>query len=631
MKKSIYSPNSGLFKSVLISTLALFSSADIFAGSTGDVHIYLSRGYSTTTADTVFTDGTGTAFSERWVAAGQNTIDDVNKNAPTLFDANGYRQAGSSTPSYVSDGSAYLHLGYYNNACVGSGTAVQDLNLNANLTIGRMAIENTYSGGATPNTISKITAGNTSNALNISYGGGYDVFFFRSAANGALTLDMDINAEVTGTIGLLFNVGGNSVTFGSSTYARNVEIKGSGTANWAISLNGANSNFTSYSNITISGLAKESFRVSGNMTLYGNVTFGGSVNKTGFYLANDDNGTNANLNVLGNIHIKSSANDFALIKVYKSTQVANLGNITIDATYTASTIQALGDIGSGAVVNYNGAIKSYRATEVSINAGTMTSRGIANFKGSQSNEFRIFGFRRGVLNLMKSSGATALQMTVENAALGMGGQAIINSFGENQLDLSKAKVELWSPTDSSNSTNTVSGIINLNGKVNTNLYSFTSSGRQLHVDFGMTNSGMTSAQITAQGITADMINETGAGIAQTFYLAKPGNIGDVATSYILFRNYIVGEDVIICGEELSSASNSAGKSLFSKTELTGNLFRIEGYDDSDKYGVDYWLEEKDLGNGTWGYQIVLVPEPATIAALIGLASLVFAVWRRKKA
>lgn len=623
----------GLFKSVLTAALITSTSSALFAAGSGDVHIYLSRGYSSTTANTVFQDETGTDFSERWVAAGQNAIDDINKNAPTLFDADGYRQVGSSDASYVSDGSAYLHIGYYNNGCVGSGAVVQDLVLNSDLVLGRMAIEAQYTNNsvatATPNMVQKITAGNTSNSIEISYGGTFDTFFFRGNQACTMILDADIKTDIANNIGVVFNVGeNNSLVFGTSdeNTKRTVRLNGAGTANWFVATYNKNGSFISYSDIIISGVAKESFRVAGSMTIYGDLTFDSTINKTGFYMVNDDATKTANLNVLGDIFINNTAEGFTLVKSYKPEQVVNLSNITIDANYTKGTSTGvLGEIGNGCVVNYNGTIKNSSTKEVSINAGSMTNRGIANFKGTESNEFRGLGLRRGIFNMMKSGSANAISMTVQGSSLGMGGRAIINSFGENQLDLSKAEIQLWHPGDG----NTVSGIINLNGKVDTKVYAFNSGARQLHVDFGMTDHGMTQAQLTAQGITSGMINATGAGIAQTFYLEKVVYLSDVKTSYIFFRNYIVGEDVIICGEQLSSTSNSVKKSLYSRTELDGNIFRIEGYDDADKYGVDYWLAEIDLGDGTWGYQIV--PEPATIAALIGLVSLAFAAWRRKKA
>ena len=205
----------------------------------------------------------------------------------------------------------------------------------------------------------------------------------------------------------------------------------------------------------------------------------------------------------------------------------------------------------------------------------------------------------------------------------------MNIFGKNQFKVSpNARWDLWGATEGN------SGIVNLNGtSLEIGTINFAGSSRNLILDFGMSDHGMTNEQLAAQGITSEMINATGAGERQTIAIwgFTFNEASLVEDCYVLIRNFIVGEDRVLSYTKLSELTLN-GELVYSDSVLEENILRFDGYIDSEKYGVDYYLAEVETtdayGASCWEYYII--PEPADIAALIGALALGFAFLRRRR-
>lgn len=325
------------------------------------------------------------------------------------------------------------------------------------------------------------------------------------------------------------------------------------------------------------------------------------------------------------VTINSASSSFVLLYLRSAGQSVTFnGDVTIGAINSSFL---WGNVVGGTVINYNGTLKNTStASDCALNAGvwnasTGADSAIANFRGTESNSFTRFSLRYGVLNLLKTNGATALKYSGTTGTLNMGASSTVNVFGQNQMDLSNVTINAWGPD-----LEFISGTINLNGTSATlRGITLTSTKRQIIIDFGMDKSRMTAAQAAEQGITADMINETGAGVAQVFtFKGDVLTTANVSTNYVHIKNYIVGEDKLICEVQLSALG------FHSETILDQNFFRFDLGDDSLVYGTDYWVEEEVYAGGGWEYKLVLVPEPAEVAALIGLMALCFAMYRRRR-
>lgn len=301
------------------------------------------------------------------------------------------------------------------------------------------------------------------------------------------------------------------------------------------------------------------------------------------------------------------------------------GNIKFNDNGGAN--QLLGASWAGSIVNFNGTISSNRTNEVSF-GGHATA--VVNFRGSESNTLNNAGLRASVYNLMKTDGSASIDLSAggTNNNMCFGGNARVNLFGENQIVGKDTTIwRTWTPL------NKIGVTINMNGKnLAMGTYQPGGSDRIAIIDFGATELGMTADQMAASGITPDMVFETGAGIAQTFSIAGVDDgysAATVADCYILFKNYLVGEDKIISKVQLS-LTDLNGSVCFSETDITKNILRIDGYTDADKYGVDYKLEEIDLGNGTWEYTLTMIPEPSAYAAIFGAIALALAALNRRR-
>lgn len=656
-----------LFKIFLIAGVSpLFGAASLFA--TAGTQIYFSRGYETTTATTIFESEGSANFSERVVFTGKNQIHEVDTMTTPAFDPDtGYRTSQSTTPTYESTGSLYLHIGYHNNGYIGDSETVQEVILNGDLVVGRMAIENQYvkddTTYATANMVNTITAGNTDYALVFQHSGATNEnFFIRGAQGSNFILDMNIEVDSMGQdsanrMSAAFFCGGNYLQFGTETgRARTITVQASTMYMTRIfAPNHADGIMRIYSDVYVKGAPLRVFdgatiHQHGNVSVTGGVVdvyYGNSATITSKYhtygTLDIDNVTIKNLVLFnteaaadsyaqfdGKITIKKAlagtnmTNGFSMARTSKAGQVITFnGDVSLEDN-TSHGQATLGYIAAGSVLNYNGKVTSTRTAETSLNAGTgITAKAIANLRGTTSNSFKALGIRYGAINLLKSGSAKAIDFS-DNRDFGFGSDVALNVFGDNQMDLSKARISLWSP----GSGRTVSGTINLNG-TSTKVRGFNANnadGRRLVVDFGMTQSNMTSAEMAAQGITADMINATGAGVSQTFELMGTISINIEAGNTITFKNYIVGEDHVVCGIQLST------QGWHSETNLDSNLFRFEVADSTLVYGkdADYYFSETSVDGG-WEYALVmLIPEPSEVATLFGVLALGFALYLRKK-
>lgn len=618
----------------IIPILAVFSCASsLFAAGPANQHIYLSRGYSTTTATGVFDAEDSGDFSDRIVYTGWNNLDEVNREVPEMFDADGYRTSQSGDATYVADGSMYLHIGYYNNGCVGSGTSVEDFILNGDLVLGRMAYENQYGSPvvATPKMTTVFTAGAKNYKLTFTNSSnGAENLFFRGGQSSNLVMDMNIHVNNDSAKQKnVFAIGGtgNSLQIGSADQERSLTIKNDAMLPVTLAdksvrnvfyMNGSNTKLTVYSNIEMEDTVTRTLlriqSTSGNerADFYGDIDV---------------------YSIMARVNLGTEKNpdwvNSALFETRGAGQVVNVhGNLSINAGASQASTALLGTLAGGSYINFSGTIKSVRTAETSLNLGSATNKAVANFTGTESNSFSTIGLRHGVANLNKSGTAAAIS---GNTYIGIGSDVIINVFGKHQLDLSNAQIALWGAHNygTDENPNRISGTINLNGsdlKVKSFYNNNGKDSRYLIVDFGMSNTGMTSAQMAASGITAGMINATGAGEAQIFSIEGGGSIdpGSGATmSFIVFKNYIIGEDRVICESQLSALG------FYSISDLDANIFRFDGYMDKDKYGIDYRIEEVAVSEG-WEYKLVLIPEAAEMAALFGALALGFAIYRRRK-
>ena len=436
-----------------------------------------------------------------------------------------------------------------------------------------------------------------------------------------------------------------------------LEVNGKTTINSISSL--ASNTLTMLCNLT---KMNQMANFSGDITV--NYTKGGELRLFGVADSDDMSTSDLNQSIIvdGNINIKNAGEDsrnVSLVYVNCANDGASVvmnGDILIEkgTTYTSlvkysgrsvgvrSTVTFNGDITvtdntantqlfgvsirDNSIINFNGKINTLGRTQQT-SFGTTAAGAVINFSGSVDNEFDNIGFRGGVVNLKNTNNSSAIKA---QTYVGLGGSTIINMFGKNQMNVSlNSTWNVWAPQAGG-----IASTINLNGSdLEMGTLSFGGGQRLVVIDYGMSNHGMTSDQMLASGITSEMINATGAGENQVFSLGNVvfGSGVSLDDSYILFKNYTVGEDRILSYVQLSEVDLN-GRLAYSDSTLEDNIFRIEGYMDSDKYGIDYYLEEfvtmDAYGTQCWEYRIV-IPEPSEIAALFGVAALVFALRRRR--
>lgn len=705
----------------LFSATVLLSASSLFAGNGGS-NFYWTRGYDgtiegTTASTTNNMFGEDGKFTERLVQTGTNVnIYQVDTKTDFIDPTTGARTETAVTPDVTTTGSLYLHIGYINSGFTGAGSSVDVINMNGDLTIGRLGFENAYerpSGTwhATSNMATVLTTGAENHTLTFDYQGDQTNLQFvrRGGVDFGANLQLDCNIVVqnykstgTATSVSLFNSSNScDLILGSDTknggYARTITLKNNHQSVGENMVMGTtNSKVTVYSNVVWNGVVKHLYRgtadyyIHGNTTVnhniagttrvillsggrastanfYGNITVDGiasSANNNYFWVFHLNN-AGQNLTMKGDVNFKSFGYaETAGVKVYSSVvyfeapgtntvidgavnvsgavtrgfalyNARATGNITfngaINLTATGDSEQILGTAVAGATINFVGKIdSSTRSAQTSFQGNAAA---IINFKGKEDNTLHNIGLRTSVYNLMNTNGAAIKA----SSYISFGNNARVNIFGDDQLNVgSNSNWSLWGPNASR-----LSATVNMNGKKSLRMGKFnpansgsgedTTCNRWMIIDFGMSDSGMTDEQMTAQGITADMVNKTGAGVAQTFVLGDVNfaSAARVSNCYILFKNYIVGEDSIICEKQLSTTTKN-GDLCYSKTDINGNILRIDGFTDAAEYGVDYWLEETALIDGTWQYSIVVVPETSTIAVIFGSLVLAFAIYRRKK-
>lgn len=653
-------PSLKLIKTSLVA--GLFASAGaLFGAGEFNYYMYLTRGTETTTTQNIFATvdsgtGNGLTLSERFIKTTANAIDQLEPLGTVNTDSSsptyGCNTGTAQTPDYgttYNDGQIYLHIGYHNSGFVGSNETVEDLILNGNFTVGRIAIENQNGTTPTANLLNTIV-GDSKYTLKFKVGNKTNEnFFFRGLQGSTFTLDTNISVEnflntgQTDSAAHIFVIGGgggtsegNTLQIGTVANAKTLTINNTAMATLAatnrnvFALNGKNASLIVNNKINLNDNVVRSLVYF--QTNHGNESA----------VLNGDITVNKNMATSNNITYK-------MFETKAAGQLVTVnGKIDVKSTANSASTTFFASLAGGSYLNLNNTITSARTAETSFNMGSATNKAVANFRGSESNSFHTIGLRNGVANFMKTGGAKAL--TSSNVYMGTGGDVIINSFNGQQMDLSSSTIALWGAANVSG--RLISGTINMNGTQSLTLKSFSDNGngnsdskplgdgRSFVLDFGMTRSGMTEAQKTASGITAGMINETGAGVAQTFTLT--GTLIQVASkhtsaaaeddgvmNHIYINNYIVGEDKIICGVKLSATNSKSGNALFSETVLDNNLFIFEVSDDSLVYGVDYWFTETQVDGG-WEYSVAYIPEASEIAALFGVAALVFALYRRRK-
>lgn len=452
----------------------------------------------------------------------------------------------------------------------------------------------------------------------------------KAIVNGAVT----VNSATTGSMDIFYlNRAGNYLELNGAVNLNAF----AGASTTLVHLNVSNTSALVRGNVNVNSTVGSShlFRLYANnqsVVVDGKITVTKAANMS---IARFQTGTSGQSVVFNNdIEIQSLTKDTRLVffatNGTDSTTLAGTNVVTFNGNITISDKSTFSETILGVrkdytVTEFFGKIDaSTRTTQTSF-SGDNAVRAIVNFRGKVDNTFNNIGFRASVFNLLNTNDSAAIKST---ASIAFGGAAHLNVFGDKQLQISNtATWQLWGPT------NNISGTVNLNGLATLKIGKYDPYGasRRLIIDLGMTDHGMTANQLIANQITADMINETAQGIAQTITIGSITNstVATVADCYILFKNYVVGEDKIICEVQLSKTSLN-GVLCYSQSDINGNILRIDGYTDSDKYGVEYWLEETDLGNGTWEYSMHFIPEPASVASILALLALGFVAYRKRK-
>ncbi len=278
-------------------------------------------------------------------------------------------------------------------------------------------------------------------------------------------------------------------------------------------------------------------------------------------------------------------------------------------------------------------------------AGTAENKCIVNFRGNGNNILVNTVFDCGVFNLMKSDGASAA-----TTQLSLRYDTIVNVMSEGNLNYLS---DLFAGT----SYNGVSGTINLCGtsiRLPWVYMNSTSAGdRRINIDFGMTRSGMTAEEMSAQGISVSDIS--GKSSAQTLVMGKIDGIGEdyVSTSYVEIFNFYSGDfggDRIIMesGIEIDTSDiskNALRIDVSNYQAILDDFYGIGAYDleygNNSEYG--YWLESSIISDGEFAGMTEIdlvfndavqnlfsqIPEPSSIAFLFGLFALGFVLRRGK--
>lgn len=303
--------------------------------------------------------------------------------------------------------------------------------------------------------------------------------------------------------------------------------------------------------------------------------------------------------------------------------------------------------GQKQVFDINAQINSTYANALHFYAGTADAKCIVNFKGDGDNRMVNAVFDCGIFNLMKNAGYNSMVAT-----LSFRYDSIVNVLTEGTLN-GTTSMNAGGPH------NGVSGTINLCGgsaefNSNLNMNSTTQGGRRINIDFGMTRSGMTETEMLAQGIVNP--DTTGKNKDQTLYMKNITGIGEayISTSYVTIMNFYsnkFGSDEIIIGsnhtvDDSVLANNFIRIDIDPYQQILDDYYGVGIYD--LEYGKDetygYWIVKEAITGGQYDgmfqYDLAFnaavealfapIPEPSTVAAILGLAALAFVAYRRKK-
>ncbi len=360
-----------------------------------------------------------------------------------------------------------------------------------------------------------------------------------------------------------------------------------------------------------------------NLTVNGDINLNGKYK--GYLFSVGSGVVDSEVNMYGDISIMDGTSTTSLFYNNSTSTLINFyGDITVTNNVSCTNLLG-GNRAVGSVTNFYGRLDTTGRT-VETSFASTNQGSIINLRGSVDNTFNNIGLRTSIFNLLNANDSAALNV---QTYMGFGANAKVNVFGQNQIKLtSQTEIYLWTATDG------IAGTINLNGSnLDVGGLYFVGSSRSLVIDFGMSDHGMSNEQLEAFGITTEMINATGAGVSQVFSIGGVRFRDDTSLEdcYILFENYAVGEDKILSYVKLSEVTIN-GRDAYSESVLEDNLFRIAGYMDSEKYGVDYYLAELETtdsyGAQCWEYYII--PEPSEVAALIGALALGFALLHRRR-
>lgn len=226
--------------------------------------------------------------------------------------------------------------------------------------------------------------------------------------------------------------------------------------------------------------------------------------------------------------------------------------------------------------------------------------------GSQSNE--VYDIRlnpRTEVTFAKTGGAMVINKEKHNQTyVRMYSDTTLNYGASNQVQLTRFYV-----IHNNNNYQRNGWTINLNG------YSqgFDEDGNGLIECLNF----YTSATLN-DGARADLNLDFGVNNAiQEFYVGifkLEGTYFDVAKQSIVLKNYVLGEDHFLMGEDISSNATAMA------------IFDFEGYD------MNIYEVVCEYNDFYQSYEVTLaaIPEPSTVAAIFGVAALAFAAYRRKK-
>lgn len=262
---------------------------------------------------------------------------------------------------------------------------------------------------------------------------------------------------------------------------------------------------------------------------------------------------------------------------------------------------------------------------VHVRAGSGAAWGTANtnqmaiveFCGIVSNDIpNLSLWRKSSVDFNMKDNATVVK---DNGVLTMGNCNTVRLLGENQLRRARVTVASEYPNG-----NTGIQVLNLNGhSLGYHEKKDTVGSEEWAVD-SLTMSF--AREFNALDFTLDYGANSDAQVFAARALDVANNLTDPSLMNLDFfiKNFVVGEDRFICGFELDSS--------WIGDQTTDGYIKFEGYTVADGYYITCTQidDMDDFFDGAYEYTVVAIPEPSTIAAILGLVALVFVI-RRKRA